>query len=221
MPFSEKILSNLKNLDRIYFPSQSPYLTDSDIYTLVHKAEEQKATIKKLLVGDNELTDESINWISKLTELEVLDLSANEITDEGGQKIADIFDKLCYLNLSSTKISDATIAVLMNKKNITTLILDDTEITNDVVDLLLKNESLTCISILYTKISQENSNKIMAHVGKNNQIKSNLTKPPSPNSKENTTPASQEFIGSNYSDENMLTKTKSTSTNQPSAVKKK
>lgn len=86
-------------------------------------------------------TDESLQALTKFTELEDIRIGGTQITDEGIKKIfgdnAASFKKLQVLFLNSTKLTDVS------------------------VDVLLKNlPSLTTLDITHTNISAEGSAKV-------------------------------------------------------------
>ncbi len=86
-------------------------------------------------------TDESLQALTKFTELEDIRIGGTQITDEGVKKIfgdnAASFKKLQVLFLNSTKVTDAS------------------------VDVLLKNlPSLTTLDITHTNISAAGSAKV-------------------------------------------------------------
>ena len=80
-------------------------------------------------------TNEAIVPISRLTELEQLDLRRSRVSD-AGLTFLKVLRKLSYLNVNHTQITDVGLAHLNGLTELTTLDLSDTEIADVGLDHL-------------------------------------------------------------------------------------
>lgn len=109
------------------------------------KVIEQSPMLQKLIIKDNNITDEGIGKITKALEqynnqeLNYLDLSINKIGDFGAGKIAELLchnkcSKLLHLNLSLNKIGDIgteKLALALGKCN--NLMLIDLDLSHNLI----------------------------------------------------------------------------------------
>lgn len=99
-------------------------------------AKKKKVVLERLILGSNELQDEDITVLSKLTTLTNLDISGNEITDLRPIVTNENIDTL---NISKNKISDILpLAQLINLKNLS-MANNLVEDLNPIKDLPLNN----------------------------------------------------------------------------------
>jgi hypothetical protein len=109
------------------------------------KVIEQCPMLQKLILKDNNITDEGVTKITKALEqynnqeLNYLDLSINKIGDLGAEKVAELLchnkcSKLLYLNLSLNKIGDIgteKLALALGKCN--NLMLIDLDLSHNLI----------------------------------------------------------------------------------------
>ncbi len=109
------------------------------------KVLEQCPMLQKLILKDNNITDEGIGKITKALEqynnqeLNYLDLSINKIGDIGVEKVAELVchnkcSKLLYLNLSLNKIGDiGTMKLALALRKCNNLMLIDLDLSHNLI----------------------------------------------------------------------------------------
>ena len=97
------------------------------------------------------LVDEDIIHLSKLTNLEILNLSENDITDSGGAHVGRL-QKLVYVDLSKTKVGDRTVEALGACGELTGLQLESTQVHGDSLACLSNCRNLRRLSLRRDRI---------------------------------------------------------------------
>lgn len=83
-------------------------------------------------------------------------------TDEGFKKLEKILPHLVTLDLSATKVTDQTVALLPAANNLRMIRLSETDITDAAIDSLLKVQSLESINLYGTKVTDTGVAKLSA-----------------------------------------------------------
>ena len=100
----------------------------------------------------NEINDEGLRDVAKLTQLERLSLYRTKITDKGLKELADL-THLKRLDLGKTKITDAGLKEVVKFAQLEQLQLDNTSITDAGLKELAKLPKLTVLSLDGSKIT--------------------------------------------------------------------
>jgi len=103
-------------------------------------------------VSANDVSDEHLNHLAKLTTVKSLYLDSPQITDAGLEHLAEL-GKVCYLSLPGTQITDAGLVHLKSLTNLTTLDLSGTQITDAGLVHLTELTSLGALGLSDTQIT--------------------------------------------------------------------
>ncbi len=151
-------LPKLKSLERLFL--DIPDFGDAELFA-IHGMK----NLKELALDDSTITDDGLRALKDLPSLqklylsssliqgvglkhlagsrmEWLHLSSSPIDDAGTETLANCFPNLKYLNLSATKVSDASIQHLLKLKALETLSLTHTSISTPAIQTL--REQLNC-----------------------------------------------------------------------------
>ncbi|EJP15407.1 hypothetical protein CFV95_020510 (plasmid) [Leptospira interrogans] len=102
-----------------------------------------------------EMTDEGMQYLAVFPNLETLNLSDSKITDEGLKQISTL-PKLESLSLIRTKITNKGIEYISKSKTITRMHLDEIQTIDDgCIPHLLKMKQLTTLELSGTDISEQ------------------------------------------------------------------
>ena len=110
------------------------------------------AAYKILYLGYSGATDEILAKVGTATELESLDLSGNEISDDGIQNLV-LLKRLRYLSLERTAISDSSASVLGNLPGLEELDVTSTAVTDDWVKKVSAAPNLIAFWLGGTRVS--------------------------------------------------------------------
>ena len=121
--------------------------------------------IKKLFLGYSGITLETLKKIRLPQKLEVLDLSDNELGDEGVLEfLSHLSKKVQYLNLSGTKVSNKSLQFLANSaqfKQITELNLDNNSLKDPDIEILAQGSfEIEKLSLKTNRIHNAGTEKI-------------------------------------------------------------
>lgn len=153
---------DIVNLTQVILESQNSYLIElrleeHDIGDIAAKALAALPNLKRLFLGDNQITSEGAMYLANAESLERLDISANPIGNEGFKVL-----------LTSKTIKFLTIFGCVD------------HFSNDDFNLLFSNEVLTDLSFNKDKVSDEKIlEKIVNHLAKKKPVSRNLSDSPS------------------------------------------
>lgn len=136
-----------------------------------------KPSLVDLNLSATHVTDEIVSSLKLLPKLEVIDLSANNITDAGVEKLAktrikrlnlsktmvgdDAMDSiasipsLVYLNLTGTQVTDAGVKKLLALTELQELSLDETRVSDESLKGLAGLKNLSVLKLAKTDISDK------------------------------------------------------------------
>ncbi|EMP03560.1 hypothetical protein [Leptospira santarosai] len=111
-------------------------------------------------LGMKEMTDEGMKYLVVFPNLETLTLDNSKITDEGLKQISTL-PKLDDLSLGRNKITNKGIEYVSKSKTITKLFLNNIqEIDDGCIPHLLKMKQLTTLELSLTNISEQGLKKL-------------------------------------------------------------
>jgi len=85
-----------------------------------------------------------------------------KLTDEEFAKLTPVIPKMVSMDLSSTSISDASVALLAPAENLRMVRLSETDITDAALDTLVELANLESINLYGTKVTDEGVKKLAA-----------------------------------------------------------
>jgi hypothetical protein len=134
----------------------------------------QLRTLVCVALPENQLTDQGMRHLTKMSQLELLSITGSRITDEGVRWLTGLtslrsltlsfavsdsslatiaqMSKLEVLNLTQTNVTDAGIAKLAGLERLDTLILNGTPIRGDGLSALVNSKGLTRLYLSDTLI---------------------------------------------------------------------
>ncbi|XP_033098050.1 uncharacterized protein LOC117101993 [Anneissia japonica] len=77
-----------------------------------------------------QITDKVLEYITDLKQLTAIGLEGANITDRGVENLACLSSSLTHVNLSKTRITDASISILANLSQLRYLAIEQTQVTN-------------------------------------------------------------------------------------------
>lgn len=83
-----------------------------------------------------------------------------KLTDEEFAKLQPVIAKLVTVDLSSTAVTDASVALLADAKDLRMIRLSETAITNDAIDVLVQLENLESVNLYGTSVTDEGVKKL-------------------------------------------------------------
>jgi Leucine-rich repeat (LRR) protein len=107
---------------------------------------------RQLFLSSNKVTDLSLSYLSRLTNLEDLDVSFSQITDQGLSKLLEL-QSLKSLVLQNTQITNLGLRPLREFSRLESISLDMTKITDFGLSSLVGLTSLKSLLAAYTNIS--------------------------------------------------------------------
>ena len=120
--------------------------------------------LKRLGMGYSVITDEGFSSLSKLENLEDIDLSGTPIS--GNLRVLLKMRTLRKLNLGDTHVGDDVLSTIGELKSLKDLYLSNTAISDDGLERISKHESLETLAISGTRISA----KGLTHVARMSRI---------------------------------------------------
>lgn len=118
------------------------------------------ASLAELDLSAAVLSDEAMGVIARFPALTRLNLYQNRIGDSGVENLLPLAERLVWLNLDDTQITDAVGPVLSRFKNLKFLHLGRTKITDEIIDSLAGLKSLDTIHITRTGITEEGAARL-------------------------------------------------------------
>lgn len=122
----------------------------------------QIPTLTELDLSGASLSDEAMGVVAEFPALTRLNLYQNRIGDAGVEKLLPLADRLVWLNLDDTQITDAAGPILSRFRSLKFLHLGRTKITDEIVDSLARLENLDTIHITRTGITEEGAARLRA-----------------------------------------------------------
>jgi hypothetical protein len=110
--------------------------------------------LRTLYIGDNPVTDDIIQSIASLKDLEELDLSRTLVSDPGMEILAA--GKCVHLHtlwINSTDVTSHGLSSVARLKSLEVLIADDTDVDDSGIEYLSSARRLRILTLSYTKIS--------------------------------------------------------------------
>ncbi len=99
-------------------------------------------------------TDEALNGLDALTQLEKLDLSYTKVTDEGLRSLKGL-KRLEHLNLNETPVTDAGMADLAGLPSLKKLELSKTKVGDEGAKALARSKSITDLRLDATAVGDQ------------------------------------------------------------------
>jgi Leucine Rich Repeat (LRR) protein len=93
--------------------------------------------LQVLLLEETQVTDDGMVYLKGLTNIEVLELGRTKVTDKGIERLKE-FTKLRRLDLAGTEVTDKGLKHLRGLSQLQTLDLSGTKVTNAGIDDLQK-----------------------------------------------------------------------------------
>lgn len=119
-----------------------------------------KSKIDEIYASRTHLNDSGLKFIGKMSQLNYLDISGTRITDKGLLYLAGI-EGLQHLDLRDTAItSKGVIDLLAKTRNLITLHLARTDLTNEVINSLSLAKTLKDLTLYNTRITIEGVEKL-------------------------------------------------------------
>ncbi|MBR6480863.1 MAG: hypothetical protein IKT12_04100 [Thermoguttaceae bacterium] len=118
------------------------------------------ASLAELDLSAAVLSDEAMGVIARFPALTRLNLYQNRIGDAGVENLLPSAERLVWLNLDDTQITDAAGPVLCRFKNLKFLHLGRTKITDEIIDSLAGLKSLETIHVTRTGITEEGAARL-------------------------------------------------------------
>ncbi len=106
------------------------------------------------------LSDEAMGVIARFPALTRLNLYQNKIGDAGVENLLPSAERLVWLNLDDTQITDAAGPALSRFKNLRFLHLGRTKITDEIIDSLAGLKRLETIHVTRTGITEEGAARL-------------------------------------------------------------
>ncbi len=144
---------NLEALDLVYCPVDDQGLN----------AMQGMTRLRKLLVRDAVISDESLRSLRALANLEQLDLGGTRIADAGIAHLSGL-NKLKKLNLQGAALTDQGIRELAAMTDLEELNLYGTRVTNAGVDVLCRLKHLSTVDLRYTRVTRAGVDRLRASV---------------------------------------------------------
>jgi hypothetical protein len=109
------------------------------------------AKLKSLLVNGENVTDEGVVFLKRLTELQLLVLPRSQVTDAGIASLSEL-RKLKELDLFQAPISDVGLATFAEAKDLVKLKIRGTKVTSEGLRVIEKYEKLTELDLSETAV---------------------------------------------------------------------
>lgn len=109
-------------------------------------------TLRRLDLANTSVSDDSLEWIQHLVNLEYLSIQGQPITDKSAP-IFSRFVKLETLSLQGTEIGDTTVLTVSSLKDLKTLSLTSTRVTDASVPYLCRLSNLKSLQMARCKLS--------------------------------------------------------------------
>ena len=182
----KKIVANIQNngvLKKLDFSEN--YINDNGIKAVSNYLQSQSCKLQMLNLASNKITSTGARYIANAIEMNVtlqeLDISYNDISDDGIEFISKRLRGLKELHISHINISDSGIRsikdCLLNNCTLCVLDLSNNNITNDWVKIIAQsfqdNKTLKILDISKNKIDDEGIKYIRNHTLEKLNLSSN------------------------------------------------
>ena len=159
-----KGLESLTRLEDVSLVLQ-PTVTDRDLRPLRRLVSVRRLALSPFSLTDtdvakSEVGDGVIDCLSDMRKLEKLDLNGFLITDQGLQRIVQLFPKLRYLYVGGSRVTDAGIECLTELRDLEGLDLGDTAVTGGAMKCLAALPQLRRLNVSMTMVNDEGLGKI-------------------------------------------------------------
>lgn len=148
----------LKHL--VNLPLKSINLNGTDITDKGIKEIVKIKTLKNLSIGQAVISDESLILISQHPNLNFLGLDRTRITDNGLKHLVAKKQDLLHLDLSTTKITPASLDTITQMKNLKSLNLQGLHLNNEQIDRLSSLKKLRSLNLSYAKLTDKDIESI-------------------------------------------------------------
>jgi len=140
------VMPELRNLRAVSL------IQGSELTAAAVTALEELPRLEELLLGMDNLGDESLGRLSGLVKLKTLHIPRSKVSDVGVEIIVHLFPDLEELGLCFTAAKDSGLSHLSRLRNLKTLLLCGEGFTSDALEVLSSLHSLTLIKLINTAI---------------------------------------------------------------------
>lgn len=119
-------------------------------------------TLTELDLSGAALSDEAMGVVAGFPALTRLNLYQNKIGDAGVENLLPLAERLVWLNLDDTQITDAVGPTLSRFEKLKFLHLGRTKVTDEIVDSLTQLKNLDTIHVTRTGITEEGAARLRA-----------------------------------------------------------
>ncbi len=115
--------------------------------------------LEELVVGESEITDDGLAQLGSLRSLRTINLGSSKITDEGLRELV-AFDQLETLRIGSSEITGQGFESIADLPNLRFLIITDAPVTDEALPYLEQMNQLESLYVERTSVTDEGIEKL-------------------------------------------------------------
>ena len=154
-PLAFRALAGISTLKKLRLTGLSAESADLDLLAGLPE-------LAELDFSDSSLTDDSLKALAALPALSRLNLYRNRIGDEGVRNLVPLAEKLVWLNLDATQITDEAGPSLAQFSRLKFLHLGRTAVTDEIIGSLAGLADLETVHVTRTGITEAGAEKLRA-----------------------------------------------------------